>query len=441
MKNRDKSFVPFNTAGKTAVNKSRRIFLKQSSIAAATTSLASLGIATSRPARATEQSGFNRLSTNSMGFNGHRQDPVSGFYHLGNGYRVYNPGLMRFHAADSMSPFGRGSVNSYAYTLGDPINLRDPSGHFALFSLLIGAIIGAVIGAVVSAAVEGIRAAATGDEFDFKQVFIGAALGFISGGFGAAAIGAKTGVQVGIAVADAVVSGAADFGLNVAAGSNLRDAGVGAGVGAAIGLVTFGLGKGIGTVVSKVSRKLVRQNNQIGFLLSPKKRPKLTLSIDKSHEILRSQGVEYVHGSNSASLDGLTKFRAILTAEQIDGTPYFHRNGGLNSGERGYTFSNLYKNQPISQGVSLNTVNNYRGSLQYAGYGTSSSDRFPILYGLDGSTPVTRHLGIDHPISPGGINIDRIAGIYTDAGNISTTKDFLLSRGFDRLANVVRPLP
>ncbi|MEX2964756.1 RHS repeat-associated core domain-containing protein, partial [Microbulbifer sp. TYP-18] len=192
-----------------------------------------------------------------------------------NGYRVYNPGLMRFHAADSMSPFGRGGVNSYAYALGDPINLRDPSGHFALISLLIGAIIGAVIGGVVSAAVEGIRAAATGDEFDFKQVFIGAALGFISGGFGAAAIGAKTGVQVGIAVADAVVSGAADFGLTTLADLNNPDgpdygaAGVGAGVGAAIGLVTFGLGKGIGTVVSKVSRKLVRQNNRIGFLLSP----------------------------------------------------------------------------------------------------------------------------------------------------------------------------
>ncbi|MEW5251815.1 hypothetical protein, partial [Microbulbifer discodermiae] len=134
---------------------------------------------------------------------------------------------------------------------------------------------GAVIGGVVSAAVEGIRAAATGDEFDFKQVFIGAALGFISGGFGAAAIGAKTGVQVGIAVADAVVSGAADFGLTTLADLNNPDgpdygaAGVGAGVGAAIGLVTFGLGKGIGTVVSKVSRKLVRQNNRIGFLLSP----------------------------------------------------------------------------------------------------------------------------------------------------------------------------
>ncbi|MEW5251114.1 RHS repeat-associated core domain-containing protein [Microbulbifer sp. 2201CG32-9] len=244
MNNCNDSFIPFNTAGKAEVNKSRRAFLKQSSIAAATTGLASLGIAGSRPAIATEQSGFSRLSTNSMGYNGHRQDPVSGLYHLGNGYRVYNPGLMQFHAADSMSPFGRGGVNSYAYALGDPINLSDPSGHFAFFSLLIGAIIGALVGAAVSAVAEGIRSAATGDEFDFKQVFIGAALGFISGGFGAAAIGAKTGVQVGLAVADAVVSGAADFGLSTATGTNVKDAGINAGIGAAIGLITFGVGQG-----------------------------------------------------------------------------------------------------------------------------------------------------------------------------------------------------
>ncbi|MEX2963463.1 RHS repeat-associated core domain-containing protein [Microbulbifer sp. TYP-18] len=263
MNNCNDSFIPFNTAGKAEVNKSRRAFLKQSSIAAATTGLASLGIAGSRPAIATEQSGFSRLSTNSMGYNGHRQDPVSGLYHLGNGYRVYNPGLMRFHAADSMSPFGRGGVNSYAYALGDPINLRDPSGHFAFFSLLIGAIIGALVGAAVSAVAEGIRSAATGDEFDLKQVFIGAALGFISGGFGAAAIGAKTGVQVGLAVADAVVSGAADFGLSTATGTNIKDAGINAGIGAAIGLITFGVGLGAKRI-GQGARKLAHRSIGVG---------------------------------------------------------------------------------------------------------------------------------------------------------------------------------
>lgn len=63
------------------------------------------------------------------GFNGERIDPVSRTYHLGNGYRAYNPVLMRFNAPDSMSPFGAGGINPYAYCAGDPINHTDPSGH------------------------------------------------------------------------------------------------------------------------------------------------------------------------------------------------------------------------------------------------------------------------------------------------------------------------
>ncbi|ELB2794052.1 hypothetical protein QMX34_004712, partial [Aeromonas hydrophila] len=44
------------------------------------------------------------LQENSLAFNGERCDPVTGLYHLGQGYRAYNPGLMRFHVADSLSP-------------------------------------------------------------------------------------------------------------------------------------------------------------------------------------------------------------------------------------------------------------------------------------------------------------------------------------------------
>jgi hypothetical protein len=36
---------------------------------------------------------------------------------------------MRFTSPDSLSPFGLGGVNAYAYVLGDPVNLRDPSGY------------------------------------------------------------------------------------------------------------------------------------------------------------------------------------------------------------------------------------------------------------------------------------------------------------------------
>lgn len=65
------------------------------------------------------------------GFNGERSDPISGSYHLGNGYRTYNPVLMRFNCPDSQSPFGDGGINPYAYCTGDPINFTDPSGHMS----------------------------------------------------------------------------------------------------------------------------------------------------------------------------------------------------------------------------------------------------------------------------------------------------------------------
>jgi RHS repeat-associated protein len=62
------------------------------------------------------------------GYNGEVRDET-GWYLLGNGYRAFNPLLMRFHSPDSWSPFGDGGVNAYAYCDGDPINFTDPTGH------------------------------------------------------------------------------------------------------------------------------------------------------------------------------------------------------------------------------------------------------------------------------------------------------------------------
>jgi RHS repeat-associated protein len=64
------------------------------------------------------------------GFNGEQPDWVTGHYLLGNGYRAYNPTLMRFNSPDSLSPFGEGGLNRYAYCVGDPVNRSDPTGHF-----------------------------------------------------------------------------------------------------------------------------------------------------------------------------------------------------------------------------------------------------------------------------------------------------------------------
>ncbi|MFE6104728.1 RHS repeat-associated core domain-containing protein [Streptomyces laurentii] len=66
-----------------------------------------------------------------LGYDGQRADPALGWLHLGNGYRAYNPALMRFTTPDSLSPFGAGGINPYTYCLGDPINRTDPSGHLS----------------------------------------------------------------------------------------------------------------------------------------------------------------------------------------------------------------------------------------------------------------------------------------------------------------------
>ncbi|MBZ9783505.1 RHS repeat-associated core domain-containing protein [Pseudomonas sp. REP124] len=65
-----------------------------------------------------------------LGFNGERADSVTGWYLLGNGYRAFDPVLMRFICPDSLSPFHRGGFNAYAYCQGDPVNRSDPNGHW-----------------------------------------------------------------------------------------------------------------------------------------------------------------------------------------------------------------------------------------------------------------------------------------------------------------------
>ncbi len=71
------------------------------------------------------------------GYAGQRVDPVTGHYLLGNGYRAFNPVLMRFNSPDSLSPFGEGGVNAYGYCEGDPVNRADPGGHWPMFLVKI----------------------------------------------------------------------------------------------------------------------------------------------------------------------------------------------------------------------------------------------------------------------------------------------------------------
>jgi len=75
------------------------------------------------------QSGPRQAGTH-LGFNGQLRERSTGWCHLGNGHRVYNPVLMRYHSADWLSPFGEGGINPYTYCEGDPRNYTDPTGQF-----------------------------------------------------------------------------------------------------------------------------------------------------------------------------------------------------------------------------------------------------------------------------------------------------------------------
>ncbi|EJL6355954.1 RHS repeat-associated core domain-containing protein [Vibrio cholerae] len=116
------------------------------------------------------------------GFNGETLDPVTGNYMLGNGYRGYNPFLMRFMSQDSLSPFSDAGINAYQYCHGDPINRIDPSGHLDGLKLGLGifAILAGIFGAIAAPFTGGTSIA-------LAAGIIGSAAGAISGALTVAA--------------------------------------------------------------------------------------------------------------------------------------------------------------------------------------------------------------------------------------------------------------
>lgn len=74
--------------------------------------------------------GYQPSLSTSLGFTGQLREPIVGWYMLGNGRRVYNPVIMRFHSPDAQAPFGKGGLNAYCYCGGDPLNNIDPTGQW-----------------------------------------------------------------------------------------------------------------------------------------------------------------------------------------------------------------------------------------------------------------------------------------------------------------------
>ncbi|MGG7597032.1 RHS repeat-associated core domain-containing protein [Pseudomonas sp. WC1] len=72
-----------------------------------------------------------------LAYCGQARDSLTGHYHLGNGYRAFNPLLMRFNSPDRLSPFAAGGLNVYAYCMGDPVNRNDPTGRIATLNVAL----------------------------------------------------------------------------------------------------------------------------------------------------------------------------------------------------------------------------------------------------------------------------------------------------------------
>ncbi len=168
---------------------------------------------------------------------------------------------------------------------------------------------------------------------------------------------------------------------------------------------------------------------------------KLNLPSNSLQQVFINDGVFYVHASSSDSFEGLCIFRALLSMEEIDGTGWFHKEG-LKSGERGYTVENMYKNQPVSQGVSLSYSQNYGEAISYFHY--IRKEAYPVLYGLGSGVNErlsSRYMMANptgHPVSDGGLNIDYIMAIYVPADKVADAQNRLSS--VPKLREIVRPL-
>jgi len=90
-------------------------------------------LAPSSSGRAYTPYGYRPSSDSSLtAFAGERCDAITEGYHLGQGHRLYLPRLKRLNCPDSLSPFGKGGINAYAYCAGDPVNRSDPAGRFPI---------------------------------------------------------------------------------------------------------------------------------------------------------------------------------------------------------------------------------------------------------------------------------------------------------------------
>ena len=159
-----------------------------------------------------EESG-NVSFLNEVTFTGSVTDTSTGLQYMNS--RYYDSSTGRFLTQDSYSgsPYDPWTQHLYSYCGNNPVNMVDPTGHFCISAIIIGAIVGAVIGA----GIVGYQ-----DYKDDGEVFNGSktvgdyALGVAIGGAAGAAVGAAVGA-VGAAGGVGAAAKAAGAGIKSAA--------------------------------------------------------------------------------------------------------------------------------------------------------------------------------------------------------------------------------
>ncbi|MEO3726364.1 RHS repeat-associated core domain-containing protein [Pseudomonas syringae] len=278
------------------------------------------------------------------GFNGEQLDRTTGLYLLGNGYRAYSPTLMRFLSPDSMSPFGGGGLNAYAYCLGDPVNRVDPTGHISWQTILgVGtAVLGivasvltlgaatplavAALGLAVASGLAGIASEVVNELAPGSQA--GEILGWISFGLGLASLGtglaagAKAAVSAGRKLASAFEQGLSSKGT--------KEMGK-----------AFAKGKGAKAAAKKASAPFEEQVETKWTLVRPKdKMNYLRIEARTSSEARAEEFMKHIEAGNSP-----TSAAALVHAEY---TPMYGPSGSssksmhlyLSKGDRIYLTEN-----------------------------------------------------------------------------------------------------
>jgi RHS repeat-associated protein len=158
-------------------------------------------------------------------------------------------------------------------------------------------------------------------------------------------------------------------------------------------------------------------------------------------EPMKKNNIAFVHGSNSASLKGVAKFRALLSMQDMDKTPWLWREGALSSGERDTTLKGVVSGEPISKGLSLIHISDLNRKITK--YARPEKEYYPVIYGmghdipLDNTLRLIRPFPMWHHLSQESIGIEQIVRIYVPQGRGDEARKTLLDFGGESLSQRV----